>query len=72
MVRSKPRRLSILLGAAAAAVFALAFLWPQMQAQAQRVRVQVFLTQARITQVVTAGKASTTALHGSRSRPRRS
>jgi hypothetical protein len=44
----KPRRLSILLTAAAAGVCALALLFPQMRAQAQRVRVQVFLTQAQI------------------------
>lgn len=43
-----PRKLSTLLTLSAAALFALAVLWPQLQAQAQRLRVQVYLTQARI------------------------
>ena len=48
MGRRIPRKLSVLLTTVAAAVCALAILWPQMEAQAQRLRVQVFLTQARI------------------------
>lgn len=48
MGRRNHRTLSGLLAVTAAALCALAILWPQMKAEAQRLRVQIFLTQARI------------------------
>lgn len=42
------KKLSVLLTSAAAALCALAILWPQMVAEAQRVRCQIYVTQARI------------------------
>lgn len=44
----KARRLTALLTAAAAAIAAVAILWPQLHAEAQRVRCQIHVTQARV------------------------
>lgn len=48
MTSPSSRRLSGLLTLAAAALCAIAVLWPQLEAEAQRLRVEVFLTQAQI------------------------
>ena len=48
MAPNTSRRLPVLLTAAAAGLFGLVLVWPQVRAEAQRIRCRIYVTQARV------------------------